>query len=70
MLKLDPRIIFDYYLKEIRVLAKQGVTIWNYGLTKGQVSDLEKIKKVDFRIILDEDYMSYDVAHSWCEKTN
>ena len=65
MLKLDPRIIVDYYLKEIRVLAEQGVAIWNSGLTKGQESDLEKIQKVAFRIILADDYMSYDLACSY-----
>ena len=65
MLKLDPHIIFDYYLKEIRVLAEQGVAIWNSGLTKGQDSDLEKIQKVALRIILADDYKSYDLACSY-----
>ena len=36
--------------------------IWNSGLTKGQASDLEKIQKDAFRIILADDYMSYDLA--------
>ena len=62
VLKLDPHVIFDYYLKEIRVLAEQGVAIWNSGLTKGQVNDLEKIQKVALKIILGDDYRSYDVA--------
>ena len=65
VLKLDPHIIFDYYLKEIRVLAEQGVAIWNSGLTKGQDSDLEKIQKVALRIILADDYKSYDLACSY-----
>ena len=55
-------IICDYYVKEIRVLAEQGVAVWNSGLTKGQVKDLEKIQKVALRIILGDDYGSYDVA--------
>ena len=32
-LKLEPKIVCDYYIKEIRVLAEQGVSIWNSGLT-------------------------------------
>ena len=60
--KLESDVILDYYLKEIRPLAEHGVVIWNSGLTKGQINDLEKIQKVAFRIILDESYTSYDVA--------
>ena len=39
-LKLEASLIFDYYAKEIRPLADQGVIFWNYGLTKARVSDL------------------------------
>ena len=46
-------------------MAEQGVVIWNSGLTKGQESDLEKIQKDAFRIILADDYMSYDLACSY-----
>ena len=62
LIKLDRDIILDFYLKEIRPLAEHGVVIWNSGLTKGQVNDLEKIQKIALRIILDENYISYDVA--------
>ena len=62
MLKLEPIIILDYYIKEIRVLAEQGVPIWNSGLTKGQVKDLEKIQKVALKIILSDTYQSYEIA--------
>ena len=61
-LNLDAELILDFYLKEIRPLAEHGVAIWNSGLTKGQVIDLEKIQKTAFRIILGESYYSYDVA--------
>ena len=55
-------LIFDFYLKEIRPLAEHGVAIWNSGLTKGQVADLEKIQKIALKIILNDQYISYDVA--------
>ena len=43
-------------------MAEQAVAIWNSGLTKGQVNDLEKIQKVALKIILEDDYRSYDMA--------
>ena len=61
-LKLELNLIFDYYTKEIRPLAEQGVIVWNSWLTKAQVSDLEKIQKVALLIILGDKYSSYDVA--------
>ena len=61
-MKLENNVICDYYLKEIRVLAEQAVAVWNSGLTKGQVNDLEKIQKIALKIILEDDYRSYDLA--------
>ena len=62
LVKLDWQFILDYYLKEIRPLAEQGVVIWSSGLTRAQSNDIEKIQKIAFRIILDDNYISYDVA--------
>ena len=62
IMHLEPKIILDYYLKEIRVLAEQGVAIWNSGLTKGQINELEKIQKVALKIILGNQYYSYQEA--------
>ena len=36
LLKLEPELIFDYYVKEVRPLLEQGVVVWNSGLTKAQ----------------------------------
>ena len=58
-LKLEPEIIFDYYSKEVRPLLEHGVVVWNSGITKAHKSDLEKIQKVSFKIILGDDYSSY-----------
>ena len=60
--KLDSWVLFDYYIKEIRPLTEHGVAIWNSGLTKAQVNELEKVQKVALKIILDENYISYEVA--------
>ena len=62
LLNVEPHIILDYYLKEIRPLTEQGVIVWNSGLTKSQVRDLEKIQKVALSIILGSKYSKYEVA--------
>ena len=61
-LGMDVELILDFYLKEIRPIAEHGVVIWNSGLTKAQSNDLEKIQKVALKIILEDDYISYEVA--------
>ena len=60
--KLEPEVLFDYYVKEIRPLVEQGVPIWTSGLTKAQVNLIENIQKVALKIILGDFYISYDVA--------
>ena len=62
VLKLDPSTIFEYYIKEIRPLTEQGVIVLNSSLTKGQERTLEKIQKVALKIILGQNYISYEVA--------
>ena len=61
-LKLENDIIIDYYIKEVRPLTEQGVPIWNSSLTKKQVNDIEKIQKVALKIILGQQYNSYESA--------
>ena len=62
LLDIEPQIILEYFLKEIRVLAEQGVPIWNSGLTMQQTRDLERIQKVALKIILAEKYETYQKA--------
>ena len=62
LLNLEPQLIFDYFTKEVRPLVEQGVVDWNSGLTKAQRSDLERIQKVALKIILGDEYTSYDNA--------
>ena len=58
-LKIDESIILDYYIKEVRPVVEHGVAVWNSGLTKGQVFQLEKVQKVAFYIILEDKRISY-----------
>ena len=62
ILNLEPEVILDFYLKEIRTIAEYCVVIWNSGLTKSQISTLEKIQKVALKIILGDQYKSYEGA--------
>ena len=62
LLKLENEIIIDYYVKEVRPLTEQGVPIWNSSLTKKQIKDIEKIQKVALKIILGQQYQSYESA--------
>ena len=59
VVKLDSEIILDYFMKEIRPLAEHAVPIWNSGLTKMQIKDLEKIQKVALYIIYGKSDMPY-----------
>ena len=61
-IKLEPEVLMDYYIKEIRPLTEHGVAIWNSGLTHAQINEIEKIQKVALKIILDENYITYEVA--------
>ena len=63
-LKIEPEIILDFYLMEIRTVAEHGVPVWNSALTKGQVKQLEKIQRIALFIILDDKNLSYSQACS------
>ena len=43
VMKMEPDLIFDYYIKEIRPLTEQGVVVWNSGLTIVQKKQLESL---------------------------
>ena len=62
IVKLQPELILDFYIKEVRPLLEQGVPIWNSGLTRAQCRAIENVQKVALKIILQENYISYEVA--------
>ena len=66
MLKLDLDIhkMFDVYIKEIRSILELAVPVWHSRLTKQQATDIERIQKMAFCIILQEDYSNYKQACS------
>ena len=63
-LKLDIYKMFDVYCKEVRCMLELAVPVWHSGLTLKETADIERIQKVAFRIILREQYISYQQACS------
>ena len=50
------------YMSYIRSIVEQSCTVWHSRLTKENIEDLERIQKSALRIILKEDYNTYDQA--------
>ena len=47
-------------MTQIRSILEFSVAAWNSGLTKVQISQLERVQKCAFAIILDRNYLSYE----------
>ena len=61
-LDMDTKQIFDVYTKEVRSILEMAVPVWNSGLTKQQITDIERVQKVAMKIILRDKYTSYQLA--------
>ena len=54
--------LFDAYTKEICSIFEMVVTVWHSGLTKIQILDIKSIQTVAMRIILQQNYVTYELA--------
>ena len=54
VLDVEPLVILDVYLKEIRSLLELAVPAWNSGLTHKQIADIERVQRVAVSIILSD----------------
>ena len=52
----------DVYKKEIRCLLEYAVPVWHSSLTIKQSNQIERVQKEAFRIILEHNYINYEVA--------
>ena len=52
----------DVYCKQVRSILEFGTPVWNPGLTKEQVADIERVQKSFLYIILEKDYQNYTHA--------
>ena len=68
--------LIDVYTTQIRCLLEFAVAVWNSGLTKGQVSQIERVQKCALAVILDREYYNYNHAlevvglKTLCERIN
>ena len=60
VLDVEPTVILDVYLKEIRSLLELAVPAWHSGRTQRQSSDIERVQKVALYTGMSE--YSYDMA--------
>ena len=61
-LGISKDIIYDVYIKEIRSILEFGVPVWNGGISLHDSDRIEIIQKRAFKIILQDQYYSYDNA--------
>ena len=67
VLNVEPLVILDVYLKEIRSVLELAVPAWHSGLSKKNAADIERVQRVAVSVILSDcttgksDY-TYDMA--------
>ena len=54
ILDIEPYVILDVYLKEIRAVLELAVPAWHSGLTLKQSADIERVQRVAVNIILSD----------------
>ena len=61
-LNLSTLQFYDVFNKEVRSVLEMAAPVWHSGLTKKQSNNIERIQKIAFRIILGQQYQSYNLA--------
>lgn len=59
---LESETLIKVYKQQIRSVVEYSTPVWESGLTVGESQDIEKIHRTALRIILREQYTSYDYA--------
>ena len=54
--------LLDVYIKQCRSVLELAVPVWNAGLSKAEVRQIERVQKAAFSIILGDKYISYTEA--------
>jgi hypothetical protein len=54
--------LMDVYVKQVRSILEFAAVVWNSGLTKENIAQIERVQKSAFSIILGQNYNSYDSA--------
>ena len=61
-LNLSTFQLYDVFNKEVRSVLEMAAPVWHSGLTKKQRNNIDRIQKIAFRIILGQQYQTYDLA--------
>ena len=61
--------LLNIYKLYIRSVVEQSCIVWHSSITKGEILDIERIQKVALRIILKDQYISYENALKICGLT-
>ena len=60
--KVDVGDLVNIYILYIRSILEQCCVVWSYSITEEDKSDLERVQRVALKIILQDDYVSYEQA--------
>ena len=52
----------DVYMKQVRSVVEFGVPVWNCGLTKEDITDIERVQRCFLHIVLEKTYVDYNTA--------
>ena len=52
----------EIYTKQVRIILEYGVPVWNNGLTKAEVQEIERVQKTFLNIALGVNYQNYENA--------
>ena len=60
--RLPKVVLVEIYILYIRSIVEQSAVVWHSSITKGEERDLERVQKVALKIILKEEYSTYQGA--------
>ena len=60
--RVQPAELVNIYILYIRSLLEQSCQVWHYSLSEEEISDLERVQRVACKIILQEEYSTYEQA--------
>ena len=61
--------LLDIYDKQIRCMVEFAAPVWTSGLTHAEISQIERVQKAAFAIILGKKYTSYNKALTFFNRT-
>ena len=60
--KIEESELVNIYILYIKSILEHSCQVWHFTITEEEISDLERVQKVACKIILKDDYTSYEQA--------